>query len=146
MLIVLNTLRGQYEAITGETEVVFCKQQHFREIWRKAKVFTSFGGRIKWRYAPPGWLFPRPILEGPWMRAFATWHVGWGGYEGFILLYEFFVAFGHRSINTKVNFKKRKHYSIFWSIWCGQACGDFDATSKPPGQELESISESGTRL
>ena len=48
----LHTLRGQYQAITGELEVVIRKQQ-FREVWKKAKVFTAFGERIKWRYAPP---------------------------------------------------------------------------------------------
>ena len=39
----LYTLRGQYEAITSEPEVVFSKQDHFREIWKKVEVFTSFG-------------------------------------------------------------------------------------------------------
>ena len=39
----LHTVRGQYEAITGELDVVFHKQQHFREMWKKAKVFTLFG-------------------------------------------------------------------------------------------------------
>ena len=39
-LMLLHTLRGQYEAITGEPEVIFRKQQHFQEIWKKAKVFT----------------------------------------------------------------------------------------------------------
>ena len=33
-LMLLHTLRGQYEAIIGELEVGFCKQQHFREIWK----------------------------------------------------------------------------------------------------------------
>ena len=41
-LMLLHTIRGQYEAITGEHDV-FRKQQHFREMWTKAKVFTSFG-------------------------------------------------------------------------------------------------------
>ena len=49
----LHTLRGQYEAITGEPDVVIHKQQQFREIWKMAEVFTSFGAGIKWRYAPP---------------------------------------------------------------------------------------------
>ena len=57
-LMLLHTLRGKYEAIIGELEVVFRKQQHIREIWKKAKVFTYFGERIKWRYAPPRWFFP----------------------------------------------------------------------------------------
>ena len=39
-LMLLHTLRGQYAAITGEPEVIFRKQQHFQEIWKKAKVFT----------------------------------------------------------------------------------------------------------
>ena len=74
-LMLLHTLRGQYEAIPGDPDVVFRKQQHFREIWKKADVFTSFGERMKWRYASPRWLFPSPILEGPCMMASATRHV-----------------------------------------------------------------------
>ena len=61
-LMLLHTLRGQYEAITSEPDVVVHKQQ-FREIWKKAEVFTSFGERIKWRYAPPRWLFLPPTLH-----------------------------------------------------------------------------------
>ena len=68
----MRTLRGQYEAITGEPEVVIRKQQKFREIWKKAEVFTSFGERIKWTYAPSRWLFPPPVLEQPCMTAFDT--------------------------------------------------------------------------
>ena len=59
----LHTLRGQYEAITGEPNVVF-RKQHFREMWTKAKVFTSFGERIKWRYAPPRSVFLPRTMEG----------------------------------------------------------------------------------
>ena len=33
----LCTLRGQYEAIIGELDVVFRKQQHFREMWTKVE-------------------------------------------------------------------------------------------------------------
>ena len=69
-LMILHTLRGQYEAITGEHEVVIRKQQQFREFWTKAEVFTSFGERIKWRYAPPSWLFWAPswttLQKGFW--------------------------------------------------------------------------------
>ena len=75
----LHTLRGQYDAILGELDVVFHKQQYFREIWKKAEVFTFFGERIKWRYSPPRWLFPPPTLEGPCMTASTTRHVGWCG-------------------------------------------------------------------
>ena len=35
--------------------------------------------------------------------------VGLCGFEGYILLYEFFVAFGHLSINAKVNLSLKKH-------------------------------------
>ena len=74
----LHTLRGQYEAIHGEPDVVFRKQQQFREIWKKAQVFTFFGDRIKWRYAPPRWqdgFFRLPVFKGPCMRVSATRHV-----------------------------------------------------------------------
>ena len=74
-LMLLHTLRGQYEAIHGEPDVVFRKQQQFREIWKKAEVFTYFGDRIKWRYAPPRWLFPPSILKRPCMRVSTTTHV-----------------------------------------------------------------------
>ena len=63
MLKLLHTLRGQYEAITSEHNVVFRKIQHFKEMWTKAKVFTSFRERIEWRYAPPRWIYPAPIME-----------------------------------------------------------------------------------
>ena len=42
----------------------------------------------------------------------ATWgllaiqHVGWCGYGGCVFMYDFFVAFGHLSINTKVDLQK----------------------------------------
>ena len=61
-LMLVHTFRGQYDAITGEPEVVIRRQQQFREIWKNAEVFISFGERIKWRYAPPRWLFPPPVL------------------------------------------------------------------------------------
>ena len=72
----LHTLIGQYEAIHGEVDVVFRKQPHFREIWKKVEVFAFLGDKIKWRYAPPRWLFPLPILERPCMRASTTRNVG----------------------------------------------------------------------
>ena len=61
----LHTLRGQYEAITGELEVVIRKQQQFQEIWKKAMVFTSFGERIKWRYAPQDGFCRSPSWNNP---------------------------------------------------------------------------------
>ena len=57
-LMLVHTLRGQYDAIIGEPEVLIRRQQQFREIWKNVEVFISFGERIKWRYAPPRWLFP----------------------------------------------------------------------------------------
>ena len=52
----LYTLRGQYEAITSEPDVMFSKQPYFREIWKKAKVFTFWGERIpRWLFLPPSW-------------------------------------------------------------------------------------------
>ena len=34
----LHALRGEYDAITGEFDVVFRKQQHFREMWTKTPL------------------------------------------------------------------------------------------------------------
>ena len=48
-LMLLHTSRGQYEAIHREPDVVFRKQQRFREICKKAEVFTFLGDIIKWR-------------------------------------------------------------------------------------------------
>ena len=63
-LMFLHTLRGQYEATHGEPDVVFRKQQQFREIWKKAiQVFTFLGDKINWRYAPPKCLFLPPVFE-----------------------------------------------------------------------------------
>mgnify|MGYP006889224167 CR=1 FL=1 len=44
-LMLRHTLRGQYEAITGEPDVVFRKQQHFREMWTKAERSSPLMGR-----------------------------------------------------------------------------------------------------
>ena len=44
-LMLLHTLRGQYEAIIGEPDVVFRKQQHFREMWTKAERSSPLLGR-----------------------------------------------------------------------------------------------------
>ena len=71
----LHKLRGQYEAIHGEPDVALRKQQQIREIWKKAEFFSYFRGRIKWRYAPPKWLFLPLVLKGPCMRVSATRHV-----------------------------------------------------------------------
>ena len=43
-LMLLHTLRGQYEAIHGEPDVVFRKQQQFREFEKKLYgYFVAFG-------------------------------------------------------------------------------------------------------
>ena len=42
------------------------------------------------------------------MRAFIIQHVGLCGYGGCVFMYEFFVAFEHLSINTKVNLENKK--------------------------------------
>ena len=62
-LMLLHTLRGQYEAIHDELDIVFRKQQQFREIWKKVEILSYFGDRMRGRYAPPKWLFPPPILQ-----------------------------------------------------------------------------------
>ena len=50
----LHTLRGQYEAITCEPNLVFSKQQHFREVWTKLEVLSHVAFS-----APPLWKDPK---------------------------------------------------------------------------------------
>ena len=53
------------------------------------------------------------------MRAFAIRHVGWCGYGGWVFMYEFFVAFEHLSINTKMKLlsKRRRRRDILDKAW-----------------------------
>ena len=44
-LMLQHTLSDQYQAITGEPDVVFRKQQHFREMWTKAERSSPLLGR-----------------------------------------------------------------------------------------------------
>ena len=71
-LMLLRALRGQYEAIQGEPDVVFRKQQQFCEIWKKGEILTYSGDKIKWTYAPPRWLFLSSVLTRPCMRVSTT--------------------------------------------------------------------------
>ena len=43
----LHTLRGQYEGITGESDVMFRKQKDFQEIWIKGRDLQLFWGENK---------------------------------------------------------------------------------------------------
>ena len=79
---------------------------------RQREVFSYFGDRIKWRYAPPIWLFPPPVLKGPCMRVSATRRVDSCGKEGCNLLYGIFVGFGHLFINTTVNLDLKKNWKM----------------------------------
>ena len=50
----INTLKGEYDAIKGDSHIVFKKR------WERMKVFCMVNGGICWRYLPPLWVFPPP--------------------------------------------------------------------------------------
>ena len=39
----LHIMRDQYDAITGESNVLFRKQQHFREMWKMHRSSPLLG-------------------------------------------------------------------------------------------------------
>ena len=61
----VHTLKGEYDAIKGDSDVVFRKQEVFKKRWERMKVFCMVNGCIRWRYQPPLWVFP-PSTWGMW--------------------------------------------------------------------------------
>ena len=64
-LMLLHTIGGQYEAITGEPEVVIRKQQQFWEIWKKVRSsplsVREYSGDMLHQdafFLPPSWNDP----------------------------------------------------------------------------------------
>ena len=56
----VHTLKGEYDAIKGDSDVVFRKQEVFKKRWERMKVFSMINGGIRWRYQPLLWVFPPP--------------------------------------------------------------------------------------
>ena len=56
----MHTLKGEYDAIKGDSDVVFRKQEVFKKRWERMNVFCMVNGCIRWRYQPPLWVFPPP--------------------------------------------------------------------------------------
>ena len=86
--------------------------------------------------------FFHPRLGATFMRAFDTWHSGWGGYEGYNILYEFVVAFRHLPINTKVNLLKKKNNNnmvVMTIEWCHYYIGSKRCCTANQQDKLHSI-------
>ena len=49
----VHTLKGEYDAIKCDSDVVFRKQEGFKKRWERMKVFCMVNGGIRWRYRPP---------------------------------------------------------------------------------------------
>ena len=56
----VHTLKAEYDAIKGDSNVVFRKQEVFKNRWERMKVFCMANGCIRLRYDPPLWVFPPP--------------------------------------------------------------------------------------
>ena len=54
----VHTLKGEYDVIKGNSDVVFRKQEVFKKRWERMKVFCMVNGSIRWRYQPSLWAFP----------------------------------------------------------------------------------------
>ena len=52
-LLLVHTLRGQYESFTGNADAIFKKQTHFKRIWTSMLIFREDGDHISWMYTVP---------------------------------------------------------------------------------------------
>ena len=53
----VHTIEGEYDAIKGDSYVIFRKQEVFKKRWEKMQAFCMVNGSIRWRYRPPLWVF-----------------------------------------------------------------------------------------
>ena len=49
-LLLIHTLRGQYESFTGNVDAIFRKQMHFKNLWDSMLVFREDDDHIIWMY------------------------------------------------------------------------------------------------
>ena len=52
-LLLVHTLRGQYESFTGNADAILRKQMHFKRIWTSMLIFREDGDHIIWIYTVP---------------------------------------------------------------------------------------------
>ena len=60
-LTLVHTLKGEYDTIKGDSDVVFQKKEVFKKRWERMNVFYMVNWCIRWRYHPPLWVFP-PLI------------------------------------------------------------------------------------
>ena len=61
LLTLVHTLKGEFDAIKGDSDVVLRKKEVFKKTWERMNVFYKGNFCIYWRYQPPLWVFPPPI-------------------------------------------------------------------------------------
>ena len=52
-LTLVHTLKEEYDAIKGDSDVVFRKKEVFKKRWERMNVFCMVNCCIHWRYQPP---------------------------------------------------------------------------------------------
>ena len=52
-LLLIHTLCGQYKSFTGNVDVIFKMQMHFKSLWDSMLIFWEDGDRIIWMYIVP---------------------------------------------------------------------------------------------
>ena len=57
-LTLVHTLTGESDAMKGDLDLVFRKEEVFKMRWERMNVFCMVNGCICWRYQPPIWVFP----------------------------------------------------------------------------------------
>ena len=56
----VHALKGEYDAIKDDSDVVFRKQEVFEKSRQRMKVFSMVDGDICWRYQPSLKIFSPP--------------------------------------------------------------------------------------
>ena len=52
-LLLIHTLRGQYESFTSNVDAILRKQMHFKRLWDSMLSFREYGDLIIWMYTIP---------------------------------------------------------------------------------------------
>ena len=56
-LMLISILKGQYDSVTGNEDIIFLKQPPVKGKWKDWLVFVERNDKMEWQYVPPRWLF-----------------------------------------------------------------------------------------
>ena len=59
---IVLTLRGQFDAIQGDSDRRIIQRLAFIKRWKKYPFFMVTNGTPEWCYRPPSWIFPPPMF------------------------------------------------------------------------------------